>query len=123
MKTGVLNYTPHDIVIFDGKNADVILRIPPAGPNVRLDQRSEPAEAYDAGTAHIPCVNPPCYIAISEMPPVDSTIIVSQLVAEYMMHNHKSHCKHIFAPDTSPEGAVRDEKGRIMGTKRLVRYK
>jgi hypothetical protein len=44
--------------------------------------------------------------------------VVSSLVAQRCPDR-----KDVFAPDTSPAGAVRDAWGNIIGVKRLIRYR
>lgn len=49
-------------------------------------------------------------------------IIVSMPIGDYFAAN-PSKCQHwVFGPDTGPDAAVRDEKGQIVGTKRLIFY-
>ena len=119
----MLNFTPHKIVLMKEKTRDVIVCIEPQGMPIRLNQQSLAAEPVVVDAALIPCVGAPHYTGVAPMPPADSSIIVSALVAEYLMRAHPTHCRRIFSPDTSPGACVRDDQGRIIGTTRLVRYK
>ena len=51
-------------------------------------------------------------------PEPDTYYIVSVLVAQALTNNPKWHGR-ILVPDTSPQGAVRDKDGKIIGVKAL----
>ena len=122
MNTGLLNYTPHEIVLMDPTTKEPIYRIAPQGESIRLLQESKKQESFLIENTYIRTVSPSIFYGISLMPPQGSSIIVSAVVAEYLTQEHRPHCKDIFAPDTSPAGCVRDASGRIIGTTQLVRY-
>ena len=123
----LLNLTPHDITVVDPTcdNEPIIVVHPHQTEAMRLDQTNS-SHCPPYVTSHktvIRTVYPPKYTGVNFMPPKGSSIIVSTLVAEYFVKHFPDHCANVFAPDTSPAGGVRDEKGRPIGTIRLVRYK
>ena len=123
MEGRLLNFTPHDIHIYKGDK--VIARIPrELGQVIRLFQNTpEMKAAVMIGNCEVPTIEAPRFTGINLMPPRDSSIVVSMLVADFFMRCFPNYCEHIFVPDTGPEGAVRDTNGQIIGTTRLLRYK
>jgi len=69
-------------------------------------------------------VSPPTYKDLSFTPPKGASILVSMVVAQYMIKHKDVYGKlyDVYVPDTGPDGAKRDEMGRIVGTYQLVRY-
>lgn len=119
----MLNFTPEEIVLMRENTHELILQIEAQPVPIRLNQQSADAEPIVVDSALVRCVSAPRCTGVAPMPPADSSIIVSSPVAEYLMRAHPTHCKRIFAPDTSPAACVYNDKGRIIRTTRLVRYK
>jgi hypothetical protein len=120
------NCTPHDIVLYeaDGKTVkrtfpkrDFVLRLDQAAPNV--------APFQNLG---VPVVEPPAFshhgakdmLNANDDITSETLLIVSMVVGDFFAN--KDSQWWMFGPDTGPDGVVRDEKGQIIGTKRLVFY-
>lgn len=109
----LVNLTPHKISVFlpNGEKTE----IEPSGTVARVQARS-----VEIGTVEgIPVVRTE-FGAVDGLPePQPNTIfIVSTLVAQAL----KGKRHDIVAPDTSPQSAIRDENGRIMGIKRFQTF-
>lgn len=106
-----VNLTPHPIVIYKGGRK--IREIPPSGKVLRLPEERNPMGEVDG----IP-VSHLRYGVPNELPPQteDTIYIVSMLVLLAL----KGKRSDLVAPDTGA-GAVRDENGRIIGTKGFVK--
>jgi len=100
--------TPHEITIFDEKG-QVKLKIPPSGRVARVKSRQ-----VKVGEVNGIPVYKTEFTDIENLPdPQPNTIyIVSLLVLQACPHR-----RDLVAPDTSPQGAVRDPEGRIIGTR------
>jgi len=110
----IVNLTPHEITIYLPSGG--VKKIPPSGKVARVQTIREPASELDG----IPLVR----VSYSEVeglpkePEPDTYYIVSVLVAQALANDPRWHGK-ILVPDTSPQGAVRDKDGRIIGVKAL----
>lgn len=112
-----INLCPHDIVLsleditFEFKTTRCLRLVEKEG-NVLPNE-------YEL----VPVLSPPEYIGLNFTPEPGSRIIVSQLVAQYLKeHQETFKLGAVYAPDTGPRGAVRDDKGQIIGTKRLIKF-
>lgn len=111
----IVNLTPHEIVVF-GQFNNKIATFPPSGAVARIEEKNE-----DKGVCvlhngeKIPCLKK-VYMDVENLPEETPgyVYIVSGMVLSVM----KDRCD-LIAPDTG-EGAVRDEKGRIVGTKNFI---
>jgi hypothetical protein len=87
-------------------------------------ERTPPEAQMLMGDEYITVSSPPEYACLSHA--VSGDILVSQLVAQYLMDHpdvKKFHnIQSIYCPDTGPNGAVRNVKGEIIGTRRLIKY-
>ena len=109
----VVNLTPHEVRIFDD-NGNEILCIPPSGQVARI-KTEQTVIGYING---VPVVKTVFREVLNLPEPKPNTIfIVSSLVAQAVPHR-----KDIVAPDTSPQSAVRDATGNIIGVKRFQRW-
>jgi len=113
------NYTPHEITIF-ADNVP-IETFAPEENSIRL------VESRKSGTGtflNIPWVFPAKYVSLINLPDDrDCNIIVSALVGQYLKDNMPACFKGVYAPDTGPDGVVRDSStGRILGVSRLIKY-
>ena len=107
-KTRFVNLTPHKITIQTRELGAI--DIPPSGKVLRLQTLSEEVGKIEG----IPVVRV-SYGKPEFEPPVreNTYYIVSTPVIEHFSR------EDFIAPDTSPEGVVRDTSGRIIGTKRF----
>ncbi len=109
----IINLTPHAIVLRTAEGLDVVL--PPSVKAARVT--SIPGDLRDAGLP-VPVQGSPAYGPVEGLPaPEEGTaFVVSGLVL--------SRCAgrvDVFGPGTGPEdGAVRDEKNRIIAVTRLI---
>lgn len=118
---------PHDIIIFADDGASVIATFARAettcGP-LRLLESPVVNMGCLPGT-RVPVMLRTRYTGLSYEPSAHA-IIVSQRVAEYMVTRADppmpSRVMCIFAPDTGNASVVRDCRGSIVGTKRLIQY-
>ena len=119
MASVLKNYTPHEVVVMDA-NLTPLERFPPQETTIRL-LGSDQKHIETIGGA-IRVVTRPTYTGLSYTPPEGESIIVSMVVAEYMVAQNMHHRYQIYVPDSSPKGAVRDDMGMIKGVRQLVRY-
>jgi len=107
-----VNLTPHEIRVVS-QDGNVILVIPPSGRVARVATTQEKVSEING----IPVIK----TSIGDVqgipePQPDTVYIVSTLVAQ------AADRQDVVAPDTSPQGAVRDSKGQIIGVKRFQRW-
>ena len=111
MRYRLINLTPHDITIFL-----------PNGEKITIPKSKEVArlvtEFVNVGNINgVPVVKTEFKEIIGLPKPHPGVIyIVSTLVAQAAA---KLGRRDVIAPDTSPQGAVKDENGRIIGVKRF----
>lgn len=122
--TSLLNCTPHPLNLYN-KNKELLETIPPSGFVARLTQepQKELGKLILKNGETFSILSNPTFKEIEDLPPQEANkpkdIIVSMLVAERLKTIGWNG--HVFVPDTGP-GAVRDDKGAIMGTKHLIQY-
>jgi len=109
----LINLTPHEIKIV-GEDGEVKAVIPPSGKVARVKTKQTVVGFVD----DIPIVKT-TFGDVEGLPePQPNTVyIVSSLVAQAIKGRDD-----IVAPDTSPNGVVRDNEGRIVGVKRFQRW-
>lgn len=116
------NHTPHSIVLY--KDNVVVYTFPVSTSILRLVEITPPETQILMGDTYITVSSPPYYARLSHA--VSGDILVSQVVAQHLMDNPDvkkyNNIQSIYCPDTGPNGAVRNEKGEIIGTKRLIKY-
>jgi len=128
-----INHTPHAVIIFvltENKPACSIT-LPRKEPVLRLANAEQvtlqPIIATADGSYAIPVVTPPCYTDLSPEGAAGcgASIVVSTVVAEWLVAHPEAapQVREIYVPDTGPQGVVRDDKGVIIGTRRLIKYK
>jgi hypothetical protein len=134
----IINATPHDIIIFPqdapsrlraeggkfydpetGREVVPLLVIPRSGEVLRMQERDEEGDPILLDGVRIPVV-----LRLFEVPPIPSgdpetMWIVSLPIAQAWAREYVAP-EGIYVPDTG-SGAVRDEKGNIVGTRRLIR--
>jgi len=113
MGVKLVNLTPHEIKIV-GENGEERLVIPPSGIVARV-RTEQTLVRYVNG---IPIVRT-TFGDVEGLPePQPNTLyIVSSLVAQAVPYRND-----VVAPDTSPNGVVRDSEGKIIGVKRFQRW-
>lgn len=107
------NTTGQEISIFD-KEGGLVRKIP-TSPAYEL-RLGEKWPEENVGSQYI-VVSAPEYTGLQGHIP-DGPILVTLLIAG----NHEFPNNRVFVADYGPEGVVRDEKGGIIGTKRLIDY-
>lgn len=118
------NYTPHTIDLY--KESKVAYSIPSSG-NIRLEEISRKSEEKWNG---IDIYSAPEFNNVFGIPEAllkeegeEMGILVSMPVGNFLSQGNLPPRIHIFGPDTGPANGVRNEKGQIIGTKALIRYK
>jgi hypothetical protein len=126
-----INHTPHNIAIYkDNKIVYTFYSacVTPDKPPLRVlevdnKQQDRKSLALPNG-AEVPLEPPPVYSNLSHS--VSGSILVSQVVAQfitqwsYLLQEHG--ITHVYCPDTGPNSVVRNERGEIVGVKRLIQY-
>ncbi len=119
----MLNLTPHDIVVVDGWSPKVTY--PRSGEQVRLNivERGPPTQLENGVWVH----EAQRFTTLDRSMKFDEKIrgvLVSMPVGEHLRTYGKKMGIEVsvYGPDTSPDAAVRDGDGRIVGTKALVLY-
>lgn len=118
------NYTPHKLVICSANNKWELESL----GNIRLTQK---VPNFVEDWNGVPVYTPPTYKAIEGIPKdlIESKtpriIAVSMPVGLYIREHPDTFPENIqvWGPDTSPNGGVRNEKGEIIGTKALIKYR
>ena len=124
----LLNLTPHDIYVYPKGDASLLILYEKSGIIARM--LGSPQEYLGDLDDSCPIYSPQTFDSIDpNEPPANvyshTGIIVSMPVAEWLAKNRRGSRwgeGPVYSPDTGPEGSIRDERGRIIGTKRLVRY-
>lgn len=108
----IINLTPHAITV-RLESGDRVFE--PSGQVARVATTATPAGEVDG----IPVVNQ-TFGEIEGLPvPEPNTVfIVSSIVLAAAKEAGRTD---VIAPDTSPQGVIRDEQGRIVAVKRFVR--
>lgn len=118
----ILNCTPHDVIVYN--NNVEIMRFPKSQYCIRLvalPPRVIRAFGSCLGDAQV--TEPPTYTHLQGAPE-DTTmqILVSMPVGQEIAAGRIKWDGYVFGTDSSPDGAVRDDRGRIIGTRGLVQY-
>ncbi len=121
------NWTPHDIVVYDDAGKSIIMTYKASGQVARVDVGMQlklgelhpgipviEAQDFDKGTLVIS--------NSEEDGRAPYGILVSMPVGDFLAKYPGMFCGPVYGPDTSPVGVIRDDKGQIKGTKRLVCY-
>ena len=118
----MLNLTPHTINLLIGDN---VITIESSGKAQLVKPRAQSEQMIEVQGHALPAVSPPDYETVefgAEIPSDCEGVIVSAMVGEWVKRNLKSAPCPVYSPDSSPAGAVRNEKGHVIGVKRLVRW-
>jgi len=108
----VINLTPHDVVIVDDSGKE-IKRYLASGQVARVNTQAEPIGEIDG----IQVVRTK-YGDVDGLPDKqpDTVYLVSLVVAQALRGSRTD----VYVPDTGPGSVVRDDKGQIIGVKRLM---
>lgn len=120
-----LNLTPHEVVIGAGAGRAVL---PASGQVARLLSTPQvPLATVHVGALHVDAYSPPSFtevVGLETLAPTSGRpIVVSAMVAEYMVSTKHPYRGAILAPDTGPASVLRDTEGRIVGVGRLILYR
>jgi hypothetical protein len=126
------NTTPHDVVIFPRDGDKELYRVVKQSVNKQLRlTSSEPPVEWQLGEVRIR--RQPNYDGLSgELPPPGTALIVSTMVADWMMKPTSMHPEldvpiagqyEVYVPDSNPGMAVRDAGGQIVGVRGLIAYR
>lgn len=109
-----VNCTPHIVrVLAPGSDTVVVLEVAPSGHSPQVIQRMGPVEMV-SGVPVRTCVRG----GVVDLPEAqeDTILIVASMVRDACPDR-----ADLVSPDTSREGAVRDEKGQPWATRWLIR--
>lgn len=107
----MLNLTPHAVVL---ESDDGDITIPPSGTVARVSTTRLSAGKVWVDGSYVPVVTV-IYGDVEGLPPEGTPCIVSAIVAARVPGR-----AGVYSPDTSPEAARRDGKGRITAVAALV---
>lgn len=107
----VVNLTPHDVIV---RLEDGTEKVYPSQGVARVETKSEIVKQIDG----VPTVTQ-TYKDIERLPsPQDGTVfLVSMIVRDAAKKLGRTD---VISPDTSPEGAIRDDAGRIVAVRRFA---
>jgi len=112
----LVNLTPHAITIYCVGEK---IEIPSSGIVARVEQTFAPAGTISCDGKEIPLVVAG-FGEIRDLPePEDGVLYIVSLVVAQASRERDD----LIVPDTSPEGVIRDENGRIIGTKRFLKVR
>jgi hypothetical protein len=115
---GVINLTPHKIVIYDEDGKRVIEEIPPSGAVARVTVTSRVV-----GRLGVIPVRKVEYGEIENLPdPMEGIYYIVSSVVLIALREKGIHRPDVLAPDTNPDSAVRDSEGRVIGVKYLQTF-
>lgn len=108
----IINLTPHDVVIVDNEGKE-IKRFPKSGDVAIVKTKSVPIGELNG----VPVVQTK-YEEIEGLPdPQEGTAYIASVVVAQALNGAR---QDVYAPDTNPGSVVRDDKGNIIGVKRLT---
>jgi len=117
------NYTPHPVHIL-GKYGNTLVFMPVLkGKGARCaqaEQKTLKPATCSGEIDEIDVVEEPRFLDVEDLPP-GQEVIVSMPVAQRLKET--GYDGVVYSPDTSPAGSIRDDQGKILGTKRLVLWK
>lgn len=116
MSIEIFNYTPHNVVIYDSEGANIVYEFKSSGIIRGVSSKQTLIEILND---IIPIVTPQRMENL-ETPPnynKDQNIIISMLCVSQLLES--GHRGNIYTPDSGPDSVVRDNKGSIIGVKRL----
>lgn len=121
----LINLTPHVITVFTSSQAPEgpKVEIPAAPTGARVATNRVALAALEVDGQEVPTVGT-SYGEIVGLPAPEAgtMLVVSMVVAQAALAAGRD-CSDLLQPDTSPQGAVRDAEGKILGVRALVRVK
>jgi len=123
----IVNCTPHPVNIYDADKNGVIANFPTSNYAPRLEQRpQQKMGVITAPNGTSICVfSPQKFEGVTGLPDCEygdhPDIIVSMLVGQRLQET-KQWSGAVYGADSGPAAVVRNEKGQIQGTTRLVQY-
>jgi len=120
----LVNLTPHAIKVYRADNDETPVLVIGSQGNARLRSVQFNIGIVDG----VPIVTPQIFENVEGLPDVKKgeqapPILVSALVGEWIAKEQSVYPGHVYSPDTSPNGVVRDSLGAIIGCRRIVLYK
>ena len=110
--TKIRNFTPHPLNIFDETGTTKLLTIPSEGV-ARVTQTNKNLDPIQVGDVTIPIAETR-FGAVEGLPEPEPGVI---LVVSRIVRSALPSRDDLIVPDSGPNGAVRDENGRIIGVK------
>lgn len=109
----IVNLTPHSITLYLD-NGDT-LTIPASGTVARANERI--GEEYYIDGLPVPCVTAPSFGEVYNLPDPQPGVVylVSMIVRDIVRWR-----EDVFSPSFSGNDCIRDEQGKVLGTRRLV---
>lgn len=133
----IINCTPHDVHFYSDKDGELIATIEKSNMLIRIApfQKEIPFARIKIGTGSIPVVKPENYdkMIYSDDKHTDADFdfnmikpnrfyIVSGVVLEFLEKTKSQYIKQFLSIDSSPDSAVRDKNGKIIGATRFTSY-
>lgn len=124
MSVDAINATPHDLVIYGHGGFKKLITIPSMGQiRLRPDPDNAPTILELTPRIWIPAHQPPKWVGLDDphdllQLPETRILVVSGLVGEYLAKTRRN----VYSPDTGPGSVIRDERGRILGVRSLIKY-
>lgn len=135
----ILNMTPHDISVYRNNNGESCeLTLVGFYPKSTRTCRCVPSPVVECDPIQdgtVPVILAPSFSSVEGLPGVKEKgvllpddgfspdILVSMPVGEILRNEPERYRGAVYGPDTGPDGVIRDDKGAIKGTFRLVLYK
>jgi hypothetical protein len=111
--TNIINLTPHEITIYDQTGQEIVLRIPPSGKVARVS-----ISAQTVGEINGVAVRKTTYGDVQDLPdPQPDTVYIVSTIVLIALQSKGITRTDVVSPDTSPDSAVRDSQGKILGVK------
>ena len=113
----LVNLTPHEVVVYDA-SGNLVLKVPPSGRVARVATKEE-----RVGTINGVPVYRTTYTEVEGLPePEPGTVYIVSLLVLQALQARRVQRSDVVAPNTSPtpNGAVRDAQGRIVGVRSFV---
>jgi len=110
----VINLTPHNVNVWFGE--DHTMSFPRSDNPARIAVTAEPIISIPTQLGDIPVVRN-VYGDIHNLPAPEDGVVY--LVSIVVLTQCAGRCD-VFAPDTSPDGVIRDSEGKIVAVKRFV---
>lgn len=109
-KTKFVNLTPHPITVFKGEEK---IEIPPSGEVARVG-----VEQKKVGELNGIPVHKSIFGDVEGLPePRENTVYIVSTVVLQALKAKNIVRRDLVSPDTTPNGVVRDEEGRIIGVR------